>query len=184
MCLYRLKFGLKICMAKEKAMENKKFWMGMLVLTLALGMMVIGCETDPKDEADTWTDVTELSQLNGTWKGSYSETETENGLTVKTTMEMTITINATAQTMSGSMKMTMAFSGTGVAEAWSMIKEEYEGDDITFNDSNHSISMTQTIPSMPLSQTFDMEDVQINQNGKKIKTLMGDEGPELILVKQ
>lgn len=54
----------------------------MLVLVLVFGMTVVGCEIEP--EADTWTNVTSLSQLNGTWKGSYSQTETEEGITIKT----------------------------------------------------------------------------------------------------
>jgi hypothetical protein len=32
---------------KEKTMANKKFCLGMLVLALAFGMMVVGCDNDP-----------------------------------------------------------------------------------------------------------------------------------------
>ena len=37
-------------------MANKRLWLGMLVLALAFGMTVVGCEEDPKDELDgtTW----------------------------------------------------------------------------------------------------------------------------------
>jgi hypothetical protein len=33
-------------------MENKRFWLGMLVMALAFGMMVVGCEPEPEDEEE------------------------------------------------------------------------------------------------------------------------------------
>jgi len=152
----------------------------MMVLVLVFGMLAVGCD-EPK--GDEWTNVTSLSQLNGTWKGSYSQTGTEEGFTVKQEMEMTMTINASAGTMSGTQKMTMTFSGTGINEAWDAIKTVLADDGVIFNDSNHSASMTYTIPST----TFTLPDgLQINQNGKKIKLPEGVMGgnPEIIFTKQ
>ena len=169
-------------------MANKKNWFGILVMVLVFGMAVVGCDNDPVNGGgDTWSNVTSLSQLNGTWKGSYSFTETEDGITVKTTTEMTLTINASAKTQSGTMKITMAFSGAGIAESWSGIKEAFEETGFTFNDSNHSMSMTETF-----SDTFDDNDIaemlasgiQINQNGTKVKQPAGDGMPEIIMTKQ
>jgi hypothetical protein len=169
-------------------MANKKNWFGILVMVLVFGMAVVGCDNDPVNGGgDTWSNVTSLSQLNGTWKGSYSFTETEDGITVKTTTEMTLIINASAKTQSGTMKITMAFSGAGIAESWSGIKEAFEETGFTFNDSNHSMSMTETF-----SDTFDDNDIaemlasgiQINQNGTKVKQPAGDGMPEIIMTKQ
>lgn len=171
-------------------MANKKNWFGILVMVLVFGMAVVGCDNDPVNGGgDTWSNVTSLSQLNGTWKGSYSFTETEDGITVKTTTEMTLTINASAKTESGTMKTTMAFSGAGIAESWSGIKETFKetGVSVTFNDSNHSMSMTETF-----SDTLDDNDIaemlasgiQINQNGTKVKQPAGDGMPEIIMTKQ
>jgi hypothetical protein len=175
-------------------MANKKNWFGILVMVLVFGMAVVGCDNDPVNGGgDTWSNVTSLSQLNGTWKGSYSFTETEDGITVKTTTEMTLNINASAKTESGTMKTTMAFSGAGITESWSGIKETFEetfketGVSVTFNDSNHSMSMTVTF-----SDKFDDNDIaemlasgiQINQNGTKVKQPAGDGMPEIIMTKQ
>lgn len=162
----------------------------MLVLVLVFGITLVGC-ADPvapkTPEADTWTNVTSLSQLNGTWKGSYSQTETdEEGITVKTNVEMTVTFNASnasTGTMSGSMKMTMTISGNGISEMWpdikeslkESLKESFDEDDFTFNDSNHSVSMIQPMPSTPVSLS-EMGVVQINQNGKKLKTTADGDG--------
>ena len=165
---------------------NKNFFFSvMLAMVLVLGMTVVSCDNDP--EGDTWSNVTSLSQLNGTWKGSYTHTETEDGITVKTTVEVTQTINASAKTVSGTTKITMAFSGAGIAEAWPYIKEEMGGSGVTFNDSNHSLSMTETF-----NESLDDDDIaemlasglQINQNGTKIKSPAEDGMPEMIMTKQ
>jgi hypothetical protein len=37
---------------KEKIMSNKKIWLGMLVMVLAFGMTVLGCEEDTPEEED------------------------------------------------------------------------------------------------------------------------------------
>ncbi len=45
-------------------------------MVLVLGMTaVIGCKET--EEGDTWSDVTSLSQLDGTWKGKGSYTQND-----------------------------------------------------------------------------------------------------------
>jgi hypothetical protein len=180
--LIKVKICEKMYSLKEKTMTNRKFWLGMLVMTLVFGMMVLGCENGTTSDVDIWSDVTSLSQLDGTWKGSITDTETEEGITVKTVMEMTMIINANAGTASGTMKMTMTFSGNGINEIWAFIKGTFTGGGITFNDSNHSITMTETLPTEPISLS-DMDDVKINQNGTKLKFPFGS-GDEIIMLKQ
>jgi hypothetical protein len=172
-------------------MTKKKIWLGILALALVFGMTVVGCDNGSTGGGDTWSDVTSLTQLNGTWKGSFTQTQTTEGITTRVTMEMTMTItatNATTGTMSGTQKMTMTFSGNGINQIWSIIKEMLfdpeEG--WTINDSTHSATMTQTIPSEPIDMS-DMDGVQINQNGTKIKLpadTMGEDSPEMLFIKQ
>jgi hypothetical protein len=49
-----------VAKVKEKTMANKKFWLGMLVMILALGMMIVGCGDDT-----TENDVTVTFDANG-----------------------------------------------------------------------------------------------------------------------
>jgi hypothetical protein len=164
-------------------MVNKRFWLGMLAMVLVFGMTVVGCDNGSTGAVDTWSDVTSLSQLNGTWKGSYTDTQTQEGITVKTVMDITMTINASAGIASGSMKMTMTFSGSNINIYWSMIKEGFDvSDGWTINDTTHTVTMTENMPSEPISLS-DLGDVKINQNGTKIKTSIEGAG-EIIMIKQ
>jgi hypothetical protein len=54
-------------------MANKKSFWGMLAAALVFGMILLACSDEP-GESETWSDVTSVDQLNGTWKGSYSQT--------------------------------------------------------------------------------------------------------------
>jgi len=57
-------------------MENKKIWLGMMVMTLVLGMTVVGCKTDnnnPNNPFDgtSWTmdkDRSVLKFYSSTWE--------------------------------------------------------------------------------------------------------------------
>jgi hypothetical protein len=189
-------------------MVNKKGFLGMSALALILGLVLLACPTDPEEEKDTWSSVTELAQLDGTWKGSYSETmpladmmdssDEEPlatmiaGINVTINAEMTVTINAAAKTQSMSATTTMKFSGGNIATIWSTLKE-YMGSDegVTVNDANHSITMSE-VTSEPAAISDEeiskmLAGLRINQNGTKIKVPAGtmDEGsPEVILAKQ
>jgi hypothetical protein len=178
-------------------MANKKFWLGILVIVLVFGMTVVGCDNGSTSGgskggggADTWSDVTSLSQLNGTWKGSATLTSTEQGITMRMTMEMTMTItatNATTGERSGTQKMTITFSGNSINTYWSDIKEGYPSEEgWTVNDSTYSVTTTDTIPSEPISMS-DMNGAQINQNGTKVKVpagIMDEDSPQIIFIKQ
>jgi hypothetical protein len=184
---------------------KKRYFLGLPALMLAL--VLLGCPNNPEEE-DTWSPVTSLSQMNGTWKGSYSETQDIEELfsefgggsqdqsfgDIKVTMsaEMTIIFNASAKTQAGSMKITMKLSGSNVSSVYQMLKGlmqmNPEGD-YGFNDSNYSITMsedlkTEAIPEEELAQM--LSQFQINQNGKKLKILevKEDDRPEMIMVKQ
>jgi hypothetical protein len=194
---------------KEKTMANKKNLGGILAVALVFGVFFTACPMET-EEGDTWSKVTTLDQLNGTWKGSYSQTKTireymeGNGGTwndamattygdmkVTTSAEMTMTINASAKTQSQDMKMTMAYSGGNIDTLWATLKTAMgSGSGVTVNDSNHSITMTysSSATTMTEAQITSMLDrgLEINQNGTKLKSPADDESgtPEIIFTKQ
>ena len=61
-------------------MKKNIWFLGLPVCVLVLGILCASCNTstspgpEPKPEPDTWSPVTSLDQLDGTWKGSYKET--------------------------------------------------------------------------------------------------------------
>ena len=144
-------------------------------------MAVVGCDNDPAD-GDTWGSVTDLNQLDGTWKGSMSYTDTEYGITTKNEMEMTVIIDVSEGTVTMTQIMTTTFSGSGIDEFWEDFKAEvtiyFPG--VVFDDEKYSATMTVTeVDSIDES---DLDYVQINQNGTKIKVIEG--GEVIILTKQ
>jgi len=97
-------------------MENKKFWLGILVLVLLFGMTVVGCDNGTTNGGnDTWSNVTSLSQVNGSWKApsSYSGTMQGTNITVYFNNYI-VTFNATAQTISVSGSSTSFYSGADI----------------------------------------------------------------------
>jgi len=167
-------------------MVNKKLFAGILVMALVFGFTAVGCSDDPKEsDQNTWKDVTSIDQLNGTWKGSYSESENEEGITMTLLLDMTYTFNS--GTMTGTNKSTMTFSGTNINDYWDDIKAEFSGKEgVTINNADHSITETETLPSQTMTMA-NIKGVQINGNGTKLKVpagLMGEGSPEVIFTKQ
>jgi len=173
-------------------MLNKKFCLLMLVMTLVFGMMIAGCDDSGGGEKDTWTVVTSMKQLNGRWRGGYSEEKTNEGITSKTDAEALITITAIDDKtgkLSGTIKTTITFSGNGINEAWPFLKnmltetsEEEEGIILFFNDAQHSMTATQTYTDDTIILS-DMKGAQINQDGTKLKQPATEDSPEIIYKK-
>jgi hypothetical protein len=152
----------------------------------------------------TWTNVTSLTQINGTWKGEYSsQTQTYEGITFIQKQEMTVTINASAKTMTMSQKSIITLSGSGsyFDSIWTSYKSNYtpgthtetdpeDGSTYTYtieiNESTHTIILT--VP--PVTQTLSNADIagisssgmQINQNGTKMRSV--GEGTIMTFTKQ
>jgi len=63
-----------IAKVKEKTMANKRFMMGVLIITLVLGMALVGCASGP-DTVPTGAD----PALNGTWVTTSDELKLDNG---------------------------------------------------------------------------------------------------------
>jgi hypothetical protein len=192
-------------------MKRNLFLRAMPAMALICTIAVIGCNNGTKEEPDTWSNITSLNQIDGTWKGTYSQ----NNRPVKDVMEefgmpwdsdmqilfgdmkvtarvdITMTIDAGDSTIKMDMASTGTFSGGNINELWPMLKLAlvgYEEEDITINDTNHSITMTYSIPAMEITDEDIAEiGLQMNQNGTKIKSpanfvIYGT--PELIFIKQ
>ena len=161
---------------------KKNAWFSALpVCVLVLGILCASCNTstdpEPEPEPDTWSPVTSLDQLDGTWKGSYEKTmlvkdaiqlfgETgddtnsmalldDKKMKVTITTEATITIKSKdvkEATESGSVTITLAFSDGTIIFAWLMMKPALEASipNATFDDKNHSVTTIQDIPEQPI----------------------------------
>jgi hypothetical protein len=183
---------------KEENMKNRKqsivVGIAAIALTLALPLTLTNCpqptssSNSSSGSAETWTDVTSLSQINGTWKGGLIETYPTEWPNVNERFESegTITFNASAKTASVSMKYTYTFSGSGLSSSWTNIKTEmatvsrssYSGTitmTATFNDTAHTATYTLT-DSGPIG---DPSGLKINRDGTKLRLPDG-----LILYKQ
>jgi hypothetical protein len=193
--------------------KSKLFILGILGVLLTCGAVLLGCsdgtteETNTTGETDTWSAVTSLSQLNGTWKGSLNRTMTikewaestggiwnaeaqslYGGMMVTDNTEATTTINAANKTQAFSMTRTISFSGGNIGTAWETMRSGFLGwSGFTIDDTKHSITRTQTqspetLSDAEIAQT--LANAKINQTGKKIKGPADQGLPEIIYIKQ
>jgi hypothetical protein len=155
-------------------------------------MTVIGCDNGTtNEESDTWSNVTSFSQINGTWKTSYTYTyDMEGGIKMTvSTSNYRITFNAAAKTESASGTVTYTLSGGDINTYWSILKTSLEstnlpdGVTVVLNDANHSYTMTINNLSQTITdESLLLDGLQINQNGSKIRMLQSD--TEVIYTKQ
>jgi hypothetical protein len=188
-------------------MKKKGFWFfGVLMVLPAMGLVLTGCPNDTTGEQDTWSNVTSLDQINGTWKGSYSQTMTikevmENegetwndqmqemfgDIKIAVTAEITMIIDSEAKTSTETMRMTQTYSGGSIDMMWAVISSASISEDpeVEVDDSKHSLTTDIDFPPTPIADS-DFADVQIDQNGTKIKVPAGTIGdnPEMVFNKQ
>jgi hypothetical protein len=193
--------------------KNTWFMAGIAAAVLVFTMVFSACPQDAS-EGDTWSKVTKLEELDGTWKGSYSETKTMKefmeeaeeewdettaeafgDMKVTSSMEITSTFNAAAKTSKVATKMTVAFSGGKINDVWGDLKSSLGSSDDTVtvvtDDSNHSITFTipeeeETLTDEGIAELLDGS-IEINQDGTKVKIAAGtldDSAPEIIMHKQ
>ena len=79
------------------------------------------------------------------------------------------TISASAKTLKGTMTETLTFSGRDSAAFWDAFKEYLDGEGVTLNDSKKSATYTELLDGSIDDDYY--EDWEINQNGKKIRTV-------------
>jgi len=185
---------------------------GMLAMALVFGLVLTGCPTETKEEEkDSWSDVTSLSQLDGTWKGSASQTIilkelfgeqywTDNGYETiigpdakaLVTTARTYNFNTSAETMSEATNITMTFSGSKInapdAPAWLEIKTTILGPSFNYDDIKHTATLDsspheQPLPSLEEIKEWYLPGLQINQKGTKLKMPASGGSPEVIFTK-
>jgi hypothetical protein len=188
-------------------MKKVFFKVVILAFVLVFGMTVLGCEEDDSGGGNgDWTNVTSLAQINGTWKGTISYTDTHEGITYKRELEITYIINASARTVTISQKQKTTMSGfspeqwtlytTGLPEGTTTETGTDEDGNpytvtIAIDDTKRTITTTQTTP--PQTQTLTNEEIAqissyvlISKDGTKLKYLamVGEDGEPMIFYKQ
>jgi len=162
---------------------KRTLFFGLLAIVLIFGIIDISCKNiSSNDYGDTWSNVTNFSQVNGTWKAPSSTSHTEEyDIIVVNINNYTITFNATQKTMSTTGLITTTFSGGTINELWPFLKEDMEWinelDNITvsFDDANHSYTATYNNYSQTLTDAeLTKRNFKINQNGSKLKMASGD----------
>ena len=163
------------------------------LMVLLLTLVLAGCDSDSGGDsgsggADTWSNITSLAQANGTWRGSYSETNTIRNwytyysddywdpemqqifgnMNVKMDIDVTYIINASQEVVSGTERITFTFSGGNINDVWPLIREELADSGMTVNNSNHSISSMEPFGPEPIS-IYDLYGMQINQSGNRVR---------------
>jgi len=195
-------------------MNKKLFSAGIPVMLLVFGMMLAACSNPAgSSSSDVWSPVTELSQVNGTWKGAYSQTmsiqefiENEEGeeawtpemqtlfgnMKVGYKAAISIAINASEKTQAMSMTLTITFYGGNISVMWPFISAMFTGQEgVTVIDATHSVVITENQDAQPMSDEDIAEmlnsGLQINQTGNRIKIpadTMTPGAPQIILIKQ
>ena len=158
---------------------------------LFFALILTGCDSGGSSES--WSNITSLNQVGGTWSGSHSETQTmrkfleSNGETwdpsyqalygdmnVKMELSMTMTINPTTSMGNGIESQTITFIGGNIDILWPALKSEFAGLGVTVNDANHSILYTGTYNN-PITAS-DLNTVQINEKGTEIRVPLSEFG--------
>jgi uncharacterized lipoprotein YehR (DUF1307 family) len=170
-------------------------WFGIVALIAILGFSMAACDDGSTGGGgtDIWSNVTNISQINGTWKAPSSVTYNVEGITViMRNSNYTVTFNATAKAMTASGTITQTYSGGDIDTQWPSMKTKLQsqynglnGITLTFNDANHSYTMTYNNFSWDVSADFTRSGFQINQNGTKLKIPPSEDlGVEIIYTKQ
>ena len=185
-------------------MTNRNFLIGILVTVLIFGMTASGCNHGTNETGDTWVNITNFEQLNGTWKSINSLTKSMKNfinndvkwnsedlsalygddMKVTISTEIIVTFDASAKTQTGFIRTTLTYSGGKIVTAWPTIKAGFSDPEVLKNDYDYSISEISNIDET-LTET-DIENILanflINQNGRKIKST--NIGEEIILIKK
>ncbi|GHV81510.1 hypothetical protein AGMMS49991_00680 [Spirochaetia bacterium] len=181
---------------------------GLTGMVLALVLVLTGCPTDiDTDESDTWSAVTSLSQVNGTWEWSYNQTMAINefwgesdiswaekgnqlaygDMLVTETVAIIMTIDASEKTITSTRKTTHVYFDGNIDTMWIFFPLSYLGlEEVTFDDATHSVTITESGGTRP-TDVFPFKGAQINQTGTVIKlpaNSLGEGLSEVLFIKQ
>jgi hypothetical protein len=172
-------------------MRQNKTCLKIFAAAVFFALTLAGC--GDLDEGDVWSDVTSMSQVDGTWEGSYSESlslleasvppEYSDMLNYEVDFEITVetimTFSEVNETVSGESNIIIRVTGPDASAVWliftmmvlPMITSELPEDMIiTANNSNKSITMTQDLVETDVSDSsLAAMGLKINQGGDKLK---------------
>jgi hypothetical protein len=170
-------------------MKNKKSIAGIiLAVSFVFSLILFSCGGDTG--GDEWFSVTNLSQLDGTWKGSYSESMTLKDLisrgafddlgdyealikdmdvTINLNADITMTIDADQETQSSTIKYTLAFSGKDVDVIWAFVLIMGAESGFEINNSKKTLSFTETSENNPIDENDFLDVLEVNKDGTKIR---------------
>jgi len=163
------------------AMRSRMFYVIVLVL---IGVSSVSAQTKA---ANAMSAVTSINQLNGTWVGTTSSTQTMRSfmesqgetwtstlqelfgdMKVKITFDVTMNVKASTRMYTITGGLACAFFGGNIKTVWPVLKELFADDETaTADDAKYTI-----ISNNSETDSFtdkDLKDFQINQNGTKIK---------------
>jgi len=169
---------------------------GAMLAALALSALMLGgCSKDDDDDGgggDTWSNVTSLSQIEGTWKADPTATVSGNGVTMTANYDnYMISIDAATRMMTNSGTITTTVKGINSAQ-WQDLKgsmnqmAQQMGScvAVSANDANYSFTEIHTdcsepfpLPDNGIGQYF-----KINKDGTKMKVSIS--GIEVVYTKQ
>jgi len=166
--------------------KTRGFLLAVAVATMAF---TFSCSSDDGDD-NTWSNVTSLSQVNGTWKAQPTVTKSGNGVTMTVNYtDYIITFDTAAGTMTSSGTATSKVSGISSAQ-WQELKvsmgymKQMMGECLTINanDADYSFAEIHNNCSQHLQvATLTQMNAEINQDGTQLKFLMS--GIEVVYTK-
>jgi len=182
-------------------MKNRIKLLGIIAIVALIGFSITACP-NPADSSsggsstpDPWTDVTNYSQVNGTWLAPSSNTASLNGMTITQTFtDYKVTFNASAKTMAADGSSTTAYSGGSIASQWETLKAGLTiiynepplstAFSVTFDDTAHSYTVTGSGYPISMSDAeLQSNGFKINQNGTELKAAAYGGAWEIIYTK-
>ena len=173
---------------------KKLRFLGLLTVLLVLALVFAACGGG--GAADIWEPLGGVDQLDGAWRGSFSQTmrvsqweeaiggvwhselqEFYGQMDMRISLEKSIRINTNTGRMWGVEREARAYSGGNIREAWPAIRRDFLVSGWNINDSNYSASINYNVESVVSNRNMGavlLSRIEINQNGKRIRIPLAD----------